>query len=579
MMKNFTTRLFIAFTYAILLGLWSCADQLEDLAVENSPEPSSQTKSLDGAVYHESTKSWIVPQKDPYTLANFQKAYDNLASNRSVQRLSRAETAAFTNTQPLEATHYSLRIFPKNEKEQWKIELMEDVKVAYTPFDYVPLPEADAKKLASTRSAVNTYPDKSRFTVTYDDVETTEGPAETVTYTMPVLYAVWPCNKPLPEDMVYEIDYEVFIPNYTDNARSSTFSTSAMQVLEAEAISLALGTPASTGPTTKGPIGQRNGNITSVDRFLNKKVPQVNLKQRFQLGSNIWDVYTDSRGDFFIPKGVPLDASYSHLFMHERWKITWDDSTIPYIETWGRTIREYWGSTSTISTCPTGGVPAYEIHPAVNYYFKGPHAVSTWYYESGIRIEAHTRPGDGVLASFVYSRNSISYIKIYNNHQYKSNTFAGAIFHEFGHFTHYGERGGYRGYTAVHKFLRESYAEYVGWYIGEHYYANLGYTPSPDFDLTGCNAQDWEKTDDRTAYYSPLFVDLRDDYNQGFTSGSTYNDDIIKGVPNFIIKDVIANSTDWNSAKAKLRENAGTFYSLTDINNFFIPYDYWFANN
>lgn len=183
-------KLFITFTYAILLGLWGCADQLEDLAIENVPETTSRTKSLDDAVYHESTKSWIVPQKDPYTLANFQKAYDNLASNSSTQSLSRAQTAEFTATPQLEATHYSLKIFPKNEKEQWKIELMEDVKVAYTPFDYIQLPEADVQRLASTRSAAKTYPDKNRFTVTYDDMETTEGPAEAVTLTMPVLYVV-----------------------------------------------------------------------------------------------------------------------------------------------------------------------------------------------------------------------------------------------------------------------------------------------------------------------------------------------------------------------------------------------------
>lgn len=107
----------------------------------------------------------------------------------------------------------------------------------------------------------------------------------------------------------------------------------------------------------------------------------------------------------------------------------------------------------------------------------------------------------------------------------------------------------------------------------------MGYTPSPNDDLTGCNPQGWKKTNGSTAYYTPLFVDLRDDYNQGSNLDASYNYDIIKGVPNFIIKDVIANCTDWNSAKAKLRENAGTFYSLTDINNFFAPYDYWFANN
>lgn len=578
MTRLFTKRLFIAFTYAILLGLWSCADQLEELAVDSPSEPSYQTKSLNDAVYHERTKSWIVPQKDPYTLANFQKAYANLTSNRSVQTLSRAQTAEFTNQQPLEATHYSLKIFPRNEKEQWKIERMEDVKVAYTPFDYVPLPEADAP---TTRSATNTYPDESRFTVTYDDVETTDGPAETVTYTMPVLYTVWPCAKPLPEDMVYEIDYEVFIPNYTGKARNSTLSTNAMQVLEAEAISLALGTVAPIGPTTRGPVGPSgmNGNIYCYDSFLKKQVPQVNLKQRFQLGSNIWDIYTNSKGYFSVPGEVPYDATYSHLFQHEYWKITWENSTTPFMTTWG-TVREYWGSTSTTkSMCPTGGLGSYEMHPAVNYYYHGSHAVSTWHYESGIRIEAIPAASvDNYLGAFYSSGSSNAYIKIFQTTQRQNNHLAGTILHELGHFTHYGERGGYSGFHAVHNLIQESFASYHGWYITRHYYTGLGYTPSAGDIFTNQDRQDWGKTNSSKAYYAPLFVDLQDNYNQ-HNSNSSYNDDIIQGVPYYIIKEVAANCPDWNSVKTKLREKAGPFYSLTEINNFFAPYDYWFANN
>lgn len=379
--------------------------------------------------------------------------------------------------------------------------------------------------------------------------------------------------------MVYEIDYEVFLPNYAAKTRSSTLSTTAMQVLEAEAISLALGTSAQISPTTKGPIGQRSGNISNNDRFLNTKVPLANLKQRFQLGSNIWDVYTNSSGTFYIPGGVPLDASYSHLFLHENWKLTWENSTTPFMTTWG-TIRECWGSKATIDMQPVGGLGTYEMHPAVNYYYHGPHAVSTWHYESGIRIEAIPAVSvDNYLGAFYYPRSSNAFIKIFQTTQRQNNHLIGTILHELGHFTQYGERSGYSGYSAVHKLLREPYAEYVGWYVGEHYYANMGYTPLANDYLTGCNPQGWQRTNSSTAYYSPLFVDLVDDYNQGASSNSSYNNDKIKGVPYYIIKEVAANCTDWNSVKAKLRANAGAYYSLTDINNFFIPYDYWFANN
>ncbi len=73
---------------------------------------------------------------------------------------------------------------------------------------------------------------------------TTDGPVPPETYTMPILYTVWPCDKPLPEAYDYIIDYEVFIPQYNDGTKSqSGLSTDALHILEQEAISIALGKP------------------------------------------------------------------------------------------------------------------------------------------------------------------------------------------------------------------------------------------------------------------------------------------------------------------------------------------------
>lgn len=229
-----------------------------------------------------------------------------------------------------------------------------------------------------------------------------------------------------------------------------------------------------------------------------------------------------------------------------------------------------------ISMCPIGGLGTYEMHPAVNYYYHGPHAVSTWHYESGIRIEAIPEANDKAWGAFYYSKSSVAYIKIFSTTQRQNNYLAGTILHELGHFTHYGERGGYSGYPAVHKLLCESFASYHGWYITSHYYTGLGYTPSASDTFTSQDRQGWVNINDN--YYSPLFVDLQDNYNQS-DSNSSKNYDIIKNVPYFIIKEVVANCTNWNSVKAKLREKAGPYYSLSEINDFFIPYDYWFATN
>lgn len=193
-MKNISRNCLVVLSFALLSSAWGCADQIDqDNELENPSQEIVQTQqtptlSLEKAVYHPGTESWIVPRKDPYTLSNFQQAYAKLSLGNSVQILTRVQADEFSGAEQLKATHYSLKIFPRNEKEQWKVELMEDVKVAYVPFDYVQLPEAEADKLTTTRSADAEYTERNHYTVTYDSLQTTEGPADPVTYTMPILY-------------------------------------------------------------------------------------------------------------------------------------------------------------------------------------------------------------------------------------------------------------------------------------------------------------------------------------------------------------------------------------------------------
>ena len=73
-------------------------------------------RNLDEAVFHEGAQGWMVPQKDPYTLTNFQAAYENLMSGKSSQTLTRAQTDELAAAPELKPTHYAMRIFPKSER-------------------------------------------------------------------------------------------------------------------------------------------------------------------------------------------------------------------------------------------------------------------------------------------------------------------------------------------------------------------------------------------------------------------------------------------------------------------------------
>lgn len=245
---------------------------------------------------------------------------------------------------------------------------------------------------------------------------------------MPILYTVWPCDKPLPEELDYQIDYEVFIPHSAVQTKSSALSQDAMQLLEDEAISLALGTTPGARATTKiGVIRTLTGTVLLYDKFLKKSVPQASLKQRFQLGSSMWDTYTQANGYFSITAQIPNEATYYHVFQHPRWKITMEDATSPYISNWGL-VGSRWSTSNNMSMTCTSAVPAYEINPAVDYYYHGTHAIGTAYYDSGIRIIAALRSGNGVWGLFSSSYFGQAYITIYKDTQNQNNYCIGTVF-------------------------------------------------------------------------------------------------------------------------------------------------------
>jgi hypothetical protein len=122
----------------------------------------------------------------------------------------------------------------------------------------------------------------------------------------------------------------------------------------------------------------------------------------------------------------------------------------------------------------------------------------------------------------------------------------------------------------VDRFLQESFASYVGWYLTEKYYAELGYIKSPGEDISGQDRQSWTPSvTGSMGYYSPLFVDLVDSFDQS-SLYSTYNRDEIKSVHYATIMKIARESSDWTSCKSILREDSGP-----DWDTFFAPYDRW----
>lgn len=577
-MNNSITHLFLrtAFPlFAVVLFFIGCAKKLDIQETQNTTstlmtkaqyDVTSHNYDLSKAIYHLSTETWIIPQNDPYDLNRILEARDKVGLS--------------SDSCPINATHYAIKFFPKNEEEQWAIELLEGIKVDYTPFNYQLVNNTINQELGAEPKNRDLVLDDCRYFISYpcvneDGLETNE------TYRIPVLYTVWPIEKPLPESFEYEIDHMVFIPDYR-NHNINDQKKKALKLVEREAIHLALGYYPSefSNPDRSNDVVTLQGYIYHYEPFLDTLVGQQNLKLRFQLGSNIHDTYVQQSGLFSITEAISTAASFKHVFQHPKWKLTYNNSTNPIEINWGEVSYWWPNANSTPVMSPGSSNVQYDVLPAVNFYYSGSHSIRTWYYESGMRIIiACENSGSSTTASFYYGA-SPTYIKVYENQHGNENLIMGSVLHELGHFTMYGECGGYNNYVDIDKLLRESYASYVGWYLTKTRYSYLGYTESPSlYDFTGQSRQSWRKTGSSTNYYSPLFVDLVDTLNQSSLNSYCNNDQIsISSSVHYYIRQMAAQCKTWGDIKSTLSSFVGLYYTQSEYNSFIAPYNYWYEH-
>lgn len=521
---------FVSVLFANLL-LAGCLkyDETGPIEPEDEGTRAIKQRSLEGAVYHEQTGSWLLPQADPYAIENIRQAYNNLAAGKSKQKFADPGVAKeFLTRRQLLPTHYTLKIFPRNEDELGKIEMMRDVTISYLPFDHTALTMKENKTLNSYgRKAAAALPDERRYTVTYTDIQTTDGPVPDETFTMPVLYVVWPYDKQLPEELDYEITSEVLLihslqdVNSKSSARSrasgaATLSIEALGMLQNEAIALAF---PDIGPGIPVLVRLVTATVTQ-DDSRRGDVPLHNLKVRFELGSSIWDFYTNAEGSITLTiggsPGIPYQALMYHLFQRDgQWKITDDSENVAYYY-FGAVADRWTGTTHWSYTYPTSTSEAV-IHRAVNFFYYGDHYIPKEVYRSGIQIIASSNASEEANGRFYVYPAGGAYIRIYNNNAANNARKIGTTLHELGHMAQY-NRGTYFGFLATDDILLESWASYVSWHIGEEYYKSIGWVKlSPDSDITGNARQGWRWDDKNYSdlySYSPLFVDLIDDYNQ-----------------------------------------------------------------
>ena len=481
---------------------------------------------------------------------------NELLFHESTGYLIQAKEDPFAAREGDSITHRAVEFYPKDLEEYlYLTSLPEDVMIDFFPFGFIPIREIDEEESREFDS----YPQSNHHIISHYTLDSHDSesfsclkgslPEDSI---LPVIYATWPVNREIPETIEHLVRYNISLPSKTNHEGNSKY----------------------------GPIGQiiLPLKIKNYDSFLGSNIPMGRMKVRLSYGSFHCDVYTNSNGLVNIsPLMFAYDLSLSDIesmlvaVVYQSFYFTVSRNTaITPIQKVLGTVLSMWGTMTLSTTYPTytthqsSATNECEIFRASEYYFNGDHdfANLTSVSEQGRIVHASTET-TGYAVTYFYS-NNVPTIYVYDNYS-TPNDCIGSVLHEFGHVHHYYSRGGYSQFLLVDDLICESFASYVGWSIGENYYVSKGFVkPYNSYAINWQNRQGW--TPSSGSNYSPLFVDLTDDYDQYALT------DNITGVPASIIDAMVTSATNASQCKAYMSSYIGTYLSYADWNTYFNYY-------
>lgn len=115
--------------------------------------------------------------------------------------------------------------------------------------------------------------------------------------------------------------------------------------------------------------------------------------------------------------------------------------------------------------------------------------------------------------------------------------------------------------------ITESYASFFGWFNALIYYSSILSVQSDVNSICHQGRQTWSGS----GVYTPLFVDLYDDFNQ-HNNSSNYVDDKIEDVPVSVIVGAAMNNQTFSGLNSCLLNYCGVYYSASDYNDLIALY-------
>ena len=251
------------------------------------------------------------------------------------------------------------------------------------------------------------------------------------------------------------------------------------------------------------------GKIQAYDNIVGKQIPLQYVEVRANRWFETRTAITDASGYFKISEQFKRDVNYSIKWERNEFKIREERWAQAFFN--GPKTKDYWNLEIGSSGSEDRSVKYSAIHRAAARYYYGDIGGLKRIGNSDRLIFAYWHYEKGTGKNYTNSVQPLPNIKIWGikkeNNFYEINQILATTFHELGHSSHIKRMGGLTVFMNVTRQIQESWADAIEWYLTELEYTQLGEPGKAD------DYQYWDLTDNKTRY-TPMFIDLADDYDQ-----------------------------------------------------------------
>ncbi len=439
----------------------------------------------------------------------------------------------------LSPTHCALCIYPESMDELHDLEKDKSIIMFYHPFGYELQPESLDED--NTTDATELFLDGNCGFFS-------EGNDSRI---LRPVYVLWPKSCAIPDSIHYDFLFE---SHYSEMIIDRSFDIE--------------------------PDSGISGYLYSFDNRSSQYSPIKNVQLEFQSIFHFTRIaYTDSTGFFFLPYA---DSDHPLVINLKNDKFSVRDSLTSSIKSLSVPLYDDIYNFPSNNCENIINLPAnfyLDVYKAAEYYFNGSNdllSIVPTYDTLGTSIDIHAIDNaseDNYLGCFYNNPNP--YICIWNpyknNYSGASSKLFGTVNHELGHATNRASTGRIN-MNNTEPVIKESFASFFGWYNVLQYYAALiGSNQNMVNSICTQGRQYWTPSS-QNINYTPIFIDLFDNYNQHTYSGSPYNEDVISNVPITFILSASLGPLQFQSVYNTLISGVGVLYSADDFSSFISPY-------